>query len=59
VGVAISACMRAVRAGERLREGRGTSKSGPRNSDMDARAHNGPGRRQGDPTGHRGRGPVS
>jgi hypothetical protein len=50
VGAAISACVCAVRAGERLKEWRETGKRGPRNSDTDARAHNGPRRRQGGPT---------
>jgi hypothetical protein len=59
VGAAISVCVRAVHAGERLKEGRRTDKQGPRNSDTDARAHDGPGRRQGDPTGQRGRRPAS
>jgi hypothetical protein len=38
-----------------VKEGKGTRKRGPRNSDTDARAHDEPGRRQGDPTGQRGR----
>jgi hypothetical protein len=59
VGASISACVRAVRACERLKEGKETGKRGPQNSDTDARAHNGPGRRQGDPTGQRGRRPTS
>jgi hypothetical protein len=59
VGAAISVCVRAVRTGERLKEGRGTGKRGPWNSDTDARAHNMPGRRQGDPTRQRGRRPTS
>jgi hypothetical protein len=36
VGVAISAFVRIVRAGERLKEGRETGKRGPQNSDTDA-----------------------
>ena len=36
VGAMISACMRAVRAGELLKEGRETGKRDPRNSDIDA-----------------------
>jgi hypothetical protein len=59
VGAAVSACVRAVRAGERLKEGRGPGKRGPRNSDTGARAHNGPRSRRGSPTGQRGRGRVS
>jgi hypothetical protein len=59
VGAAISACARAVRVDERLKEGRGTSKRGLRNSDMDAPARNGPGRQQGGPNGQRGRGSAS
>jgi hypothetical protein len=56
VGVAVSACVCMVRVGERLKDGRGTSKWGPRNSDTDTRARNGPGHRRGSPTGQRGRG---
>jgi hypothetical protein len=56
---AVSACVRAVRAGEQLKEGRGTGKRGPRNSGTDAQARNRLGRRQGGPTGQRGRGSVS
>jgi hypothetical protein len=36
VGATISACVRAVRAGERLKEGGGTGKRGPRDSGIDA-----------------------
>jgi hypothetical protein len=50
VGAAISACVRVVHASERLKEGRETGKRVPRNSDTDARAHTGLGRRQGGPT---------
>jgi hypothetical protein len=50
VGVAISVCVRAVRVGERLKEGRETGKRAPWNSDTNERAHNGPGCRQGGPT---------
>jgi hypothetical protein len=50
VGATILACVRAVRAGERLKEGAKTGERGPRNSGTDARAHDGPKRRQGDPT---------
>jgi hypothetical protein len=50
VGATISACVRTVHMGERLKEGRETGNRGPRNSDTDARAHNRPGRRQGGPT---------
>jgi hypothetical protein len=53
MGTAISVCVRAVHAGERLKEGRGTSKRGPQNRDTHARASNGPGHRQGGPTGQR------
>ena len=35
VGAAILACMRAIHAGERLKEGRETGKRGPQNSDTD------------------------
>jgi hypothetical protein len=60
VGTAISACVRAVRAGERLKEGEGTGERGPRDSGTDARPHDRPKRRQGDPTeqgeGERNRG---
>jgi hypothetical protein len=42
--------VRVVRIGERLKEGEGTSERGPRDSDTDAQAHDGPKRRQGDPT---------
>jgi hypothetical protein len=42
VGATISVCVRAVRAGERLKEGAGTGERGPRNSGTDARAHDGP-----------------
>jgi hypothetical protein len=44
VGVAISACVRAVRAGA-VEGGGGTDERGPRDSGTDARAHNGPKRR--------------
>jgi hypothetical protein len=54
--VAVSACVRAVRADERLKEWRGTGKRGPQNSDTDARARNGPGHRRGGLTGQRGKG---
>jgi hypothetical protein len=50
VGASILACVRAVRAGERLKEGGGAGKRGPRDRGTDARAHDGPKRRQGDPT---------
>jgi hypothetical protein len=53
VGTTISACVCAVRAGERLKEGGGTGERGPRDSGTDARAHNRPKRRQGDPTEQR------
>jgi hypothetical protein len=59
VGAAISACVCVVRAGEWLKEGKGTGKQGPQNSGTNARAHDGPGRRQGDPTRQRGRRPAS
>jgi hypothetical protein len=55
VGAAVSACVRAVRAGERLKEGRRNGKRGPQNSDTDTRARNGPRRRRGGPTGQRER----
>jgi hypothetical protein len=42
VGATILACVRAVRAGERLKEGAKTGERGPRNSGTDARAHDGP-----------------
>jgi hypothetical protein len=45
VGATVSVGVRAVRAGEQLKEGRETGKQGPRNSDIGARARNGPGRR--------------
>jgi hypothetical protein len=41
--------VRAVRAGERLKEGGGTGERGPWNSNTDARAYNGPKHRHGDP----------
>jgi hypothetical protein len=51
VGTTISACVRVVCTGERLKEGRkGTGERGPRDSGTDARAHDGPKRRQGGPT---------
>jgi hypothetical protein len=53
VGTAISACVHAVRVGERLKEGGGTGERGPRNRGTDARAHDGPKRRHGDPTEQR------
>jgi hypothetical protein len=54
VGAAISACVCAVHTGEQLNEGgKGTGERGPRDSGTDARAHNRPKRRQGDPTGQR------
>jgi hypothetical protein len=53
VGTTILACMHAVRAGERLKEGGGTGERGPRDSGTDARAHKRPKHRQGDPTGQR------
>jgi hypothetical protein len=53
MGTAISACVRVVRAGERLKEGGGTSERGPWDSGTDTRAHNRPKRRQGDPTEQR------
>jgi hypothetical protein len=59
MGTTISSCVHAVHAGERLKEGRGTGKRGPRNSDTGARARNGLGRQRGGPTGQRGRGQVS
>jgi hypothetical protein len=52
-GAAISACVCAVRAGERLKEGGETGEWGPRGSGTDARAHDRPKRRQGDPTEQR------
>jgi hypothetical protein len=55
VGVAVLSCVCTVRAGERLKEGRGTGKRGQRNSDTDTRARNGPGRRRGGPTRQRER----
>jgi hypothetical protein len=42
VGVAILVCVRAVRAGERLKEGGGTGEWGPWDSGTDVRAHDGP-----------------
>jgi hypothetical protein len=60
VGATISACVRSVRTGERLKEGgEGTGERGPRDSGTVARAHDGPKRRHGDPIeqreGERGR----
>jgi hypothetical protein len=52
-GATILACVRAVRAGERLKEGGGTGERGLRDSGTDARAHDRPKRRQGDPTEQR------
>jgi hypothetical protein len=42
VGATISVCVRAVYAGERLKEGGGTRERGPWDSVMDARAHDRP-----------------
>jgi hypothetical protein len=53
VGTSISACVRAVRAGERLKEGGGTGEWGPQDNDRGARAQDGPKRRHGDPTEQR------
>ena len=52
-GATILACVRAVRAGERLKEGGGTGERGLRDSGTDARAHDRPKCQQGDPTEHR------
>lgn len=43
-----------VHAGRRLKDGRGTSKQGPRDNDTGMRARNGTGRRQGGPSRQRG-----
>ena len=53
MGAVILSCVRAVRAGERLKEGGGTGERGLRDSGTDARAHDRPKRRQGDPTEQR------
>jgi hypothetical protein len=50
---AISACVRAVHVGERLKEGGRDWRAGLRDSGTDARAHDRPKRRQGDPTEQR------
>jgi hypothetical protein len=47
------------RADQELEEGERADKRGPTDIGTDARAHNGPGRRQGDPTRQRGRRPAS
>jgi hypothetical protein len=50
---------RGGRVDRELEEGERADKQGPADSGTDTRSHNGPGHRQGDPTGQRGRRPAS
>jgi hypothetical protein len=47
------------RADRELEEGERGDERGPTDNGIDTRTHNGPGRRQDDPTGQRGRRPAS